>query len=179
VRGRLFGSALAFAAYALAHSLLNYADLTADFRQQIVTFAPLLLAWGVVSGIVAIVANPWRVDRAPDRFPNIVQDALAIALFAIVATIVLQEKIVATTAVSAVVIGFALQDTLGNLFAGLAIQIEKPFRVGHWVHIAGKGGMVHQATWRATRSAPRRAIKIVPNARCRRKPITVFRSRSC
>jgi small-conductance mechanosensitive channel len=39
------------------------------------------------------------------------------------------DKIVATTAVGAVVIGFALQDTLGNLFAGLAIQIEKPFRV--------------------------------------------------
>jgi hypothetical protein len=70
VRGRLFGSALAFAAYALAHSLLNYADLTADFRQQIVTFAPLLLAWGVISGIVAIVANPWRGDRTPDRFPQ-------------------------------------------------------------------------------------------------------------
>ena len=49
------------------------------------------------------------------------------------------------------VIGFALQDTLGNLFAGLAIQIEKPFRVGHWVHIAGKDGMVHEITWRATK----------------------------
>jgi small-conductance mechanosensitive channel/CRP-like cAMP-binding protein len=175
VRGRLFGSALAFAAYALAHSLLNYADLTADFRQQIVTFAPLLLAWGVISGIVAIVANPWRGDRTPDRFPNIVQDALAIALFAIAATIVLQEKIVATTAVSAVVIGFALQDTLGNLFAGLAIQIEKPFRVGHWVHIAGKDGMVHEITWRATKIRTKAGnLVIVPNSMLSKEPITNY-----
>ena len=57
----------------------------------------------------------------------------------------------ATTAVGAVVIGFALQDTLGNLFAGLAIQIEKPFRVGHWVTIGGKDGLVSEITWRATK----------------------------
>ena len=61
------------------------------------------------------------------------------------------RRIVATTAVGAVVIGFALQDTLGNLFAGLAIQIEKPFRVGHWVTIGGKDGMVSEITWRATK----------------------------
>ncbi len=165
VRGRLFGSALAFGAYALAHSLLVYADLTPEFRQQIVTFAPLLLAWGLISGFVAVVVNPWRIDGAPERFPNIVQDALAIALFAIAATVVLQEKIVATTAVGAVVIGFALQDTLGNLFAGLAIQIEKPFRVGHWVHVAGHDGMVHEITWRATKIRTKSGnLVIVPNS---------------
>jgi small-conductance mechanosensitive channel/CRP-like cAMP-binding protein len=175
VRGRLFGSALAFAAYALAHSLLTYADLTADFRQQIVTFAPLLLAWGLVSGSVAIAVNPWHADRTPDRFPNIVQDALAIALFAIAATIVLQEKIVATTAVGAVVIGFALQDTLGNLFAGLAIQIEKPFRVGHWVQIAGHDGMVHEITWRATKIRTKAGnLLIVPNSTLSKEAITNY-----
>ena len=47
----------------------------------------------------------------------------------------MQEKFLTTSAVGAVVIGFALQDTLGNMFAGLAIQVEKPFRVGHWVRV--------------------------------------------
>ena len=67
-----------------------------------------------------------------------------------------QEKIFAATAVGAVVIGFALQDTLGNFFAGLAIQIEKPFHVGHWVWIAETDGMVSEITWRAVKVRTKR-----------------------
>ena len=76
---------------------------------------------------------------------------MLILLFAIAATLILRDRILATTAVGAVVLGFALQDTLGNFFAGLAIQIEKPFRVGDWVTIAGQEGSVSEITWRATK----------------------------
>ena len=71
----------------------------------------------------------------------------------------------ATTAVGAVILGFALQDTLGNLFAGLAIQIEKPFRVGHWVTIGGESGLVSEITWRATKIRTKAGnFVIVPNS---------------
>ena len=76
---------------------------------------------------------------------------IVIGLFVLAAMLFMPDRIVATTAVGAVVIGFALQDTLGNLFAGLAIQIEKPFRVGHWVTIGGIDGIVSEVTWRATK----------------------------
>src|SRR5256885_9915590 len=46
---------------------------------------------------------------------------------------------------------FRSQDTLGNLFSGLAIQIEKPFRVGHWVTIGGIDGLVSEVISRATK----------------------------
>ncbi len=49
-------------------------------------------------------------------------------LFAMVATLVMEEKFLTTSAVGAVVAGLALQDTLGNLVSGLAIQVEKPFQ---------------------------------------------------
>jgi len=42
---------------------------------------------------------------------------------------VMDEKFVTTSAVGAVVAGLALQDTLGNLVSGLAIQVEKPFQL--------------------------------------------------
>ena len=48
-------------------------------------------------------------------------------------------------------IGFALQDTLGNAFAGLAIQSEKPFHVGHWIRVGEFEGRVAEVTWRATK----------------------------
>ena len=70
-----------------------------------------------------------------------------------------------TTAVGAVIIGLALQDTLGNLFAGLAIQIEKPFRVGHWVHDWRPDGLVSEITWRATKIRTKAGnFVIVPNS---------------
>src|SRR5262249_15064510 len=78
----------------------------------------------------------------------------------------LQEKIFAATAVGAVVVGFALQNTLGNLFAGLAIQIEKPFRIGHWVRIADIDGLVSEITWRAVKVRTKSGnFVVVPNSK--------------
>jgi small-conductance mechanosensitive channel/CRP-like cAMP-binding protein len=166
VRGRLMASGIAFAAYAVLGAAINYHVLSAGMQQQIAMIQPLLVVFGLVNGLVAIVVNPWRVDRLPDRFPTIVQDAMVIGLFAIGATMILQEKIFATTAVGAVVIGFALQDTLGNLFSGLAIQVEKPFRVGHWVRIADIDGLVSEITWRAVKVRTKAGnFVVVPNSK--------------
>lgn len=44
--------------------------------------------------------------------------------------------------VSGFVIGFAFQDTLGNLAGGFMIAITKPFRQGDYVEIAGNSGSV-------------------------------------
>ena len=86
-------------------------------------------------------------------------------MFAVVGTVVLREQLLTTSAVGAVVVGFALQDTLGNLFSGLAIQIEKPFRVGQWVAIGEREGRVEEITWRATKLLTKSGqFLIVPNS---------------
>jgi small-conductance mechanosensitive channel/CRP-like cAMP-binding protein len=175
VRGRLIVSCFAFAAYSLIGVAVSYLGLSAELRDQARAAQPLLLAFGVINAAVALVINPWRSDRLPDRFPTIVQDSIVIGLFAVAVTLILQERVFATTAVGAVVIGFALQDTLGNLFAGLAIQIEKPFRVGHWVNVAGKDGMVSEVTWRATKIRTKTGnFVIVPNSALARDTITNY-----
>ena len=175
VRGRLLFSSLTFLLYAGGGAAVRYASLSASLRGEVELIEPLVLAFGAINGLVALVVNPWREDRLPDRFPTIVQDSIVIALFAIAATLILQEKIFATTAVGAVVIGFALQDTLGNLFAGLAIQIEKPFRVGHWVRLAGEDGLVKEITWRATKIRTKSGnFVIVPNSVLSKDTITNY-----
>ncbi len=175
VRGRLIASSFAFAAYALIGAAVSYLALSSELLGQLTAIQPLLLAFGVINAAVALAINPWRSDRLPDRFPTIVQDSIVIGLFAVAMTLILQDRIFATTAVGAVVIGFALQDTLGNLFAGLAIQIEKPFRVGHWVNVAGKDGMVSEITWRATKIRTKAGnFVIVPNSALARDTITNY-----
>ena len=175
VRGRLIASSFAFAAYALVGAAVSFLSLSGELLVQARAAQPLLLAFGVINAAVALIINPWRSDRLPDRFPTIVQDSIVIGLFVVAVTLILQERILATTAVGAVVIGFALQDTLGNLFAGLAIQIEKPFRVGHWVNVAGKDGMVSEITWRATKIRTKTGnFVIVPNNVLARDTITNY-----
>jgi small-conductance mechanosensitive channel len=175
VRGRLVVSAIAFALYVTAAALRDYGVVTAQFGAELLLVQPLLLAFGAINALVAVAVNPWRLDRLPDRFPTIVQDAATIALFAVAATVVLQEKIFAATAVGAVVVGLALQDTLGNLFAGLAIQIEKPFRVGHWVNVARNDGIVTAITWRATKIRTKAGnLVVVPNNVLARDTITNY-----
>ena len=165
MRGRLLASTIMFGAGAAFAAARVAGYLTLFTPEQVRVLQPLLLAFGAINGLVALGINPWRVDRLPDRFPTIVQDSVVIVLFAVVATAVLQERVFAATAVSAVVFGLALQDTLGNFFAGLAIQIEKPFRVGQWVFIRGEYGMVSQITWRATKLRTKAGnFLIVPNS---------------
>lgn len=62
--------------------------------------------------------------------------------------------VLATSAVFTIVLGLALQDTLGNLFSGVALQIERPFQLGDWVEVHNSDekwiGQIQEITWRAT-----------------------------
>ena len=118
VRGKLLTSCLLFATSAAAAALIKYAPLTPPVVDQIRTVNPLLITFGVINVLVVLAINPWRENRVPEQFPTILQDAIVIGVFALAAILFMQDKILATTAVGAVVLGFALQDTLGNLFAG-------------------------------------------------------------
>jgi small-conductance mechanosensitive channel/CRP-like cAMP-binding protein len=123
----------------------------------------LTFVLATINLVISLLANPWRESRPSDRFPAIVQDVSLITLFVIVA-VLMNEQLLTTSAVGAVVVGFALQDTLGNLFSGLAIQIEKPYRVGHWIAIGDREGQVQQITWRATKLLTKAGqFLIVPN----------------
>lgn len=57
----------------------------------------------------------------------------------------------ATSAVVGAVVGLALQETLGNLFTGIALHTAAPFRVGDWVRLGTHEGRVEQVSWRAVR----------------------------
>jgi hypothetical protein len=143
--------------------------------EQFHSVTHLLLALGAVTFVVVTVINPWRVDKTPEQFPNIVQDTIIIGIFMVIGTSVMQEKFLTTSAVGAVVIGFALQDTLGNTFSGLAIQVEKPFRVDQWVRIGSFEGRVVEITWRATRLRTKSGdAVIVPNNIVSKEAITNF-----
>ncbi len=175
VRRKLRISVYLSLGYALVSLALWQGVLPADKATSVQSYALLLVMLAGINLAVVALLNPLRADRVPERFPNIVQDTIITGLFLVVATFVLPEKLFTTSAVGAVVVGFALQDTLGNTFAGLAIQVEKPFRVGHWVSVGPFEGMVFEVTWRATKLRTKSGnLVVLPNAFISKEAIINF-----
>src|SRR3954467_1561474 len=74
--------------------------------------------------------------------------------------------LVATSAVTSLVLGLALQPILGNFFAGLVISVEKPFRINDWIKVGEQEGRVMAITWRTTHLRTRENDNLViPNSK--------------
>jgi len=62
--------------------------------------------------------------------------------------------LLATSAGFSLVLGLALQDTMGNLFAGISLQLDKNFAIGDWLEVTQGPqktvGQVKEITWRST-----------------------------
>ncbi len=70
-----------------------------------------------------------------------------------------------TSAILSVVVGLALQESLSNVFAGLMLTIDKPFKPGEWIELDGREGKVLDSNWRSTRILTRDDDVIyVPNS---------------
>lgn len=74
--------------------------------------------------------------------------------------------LLATSAVTSLVLGLALQPILANLFAGIVISLEKPFRLEDWIKVGDVEGRVVEITWRTTHVRTRdNDTLIVPNGK--------------
>lgn len=84
-------------------------------------------------------------------------------------------QIVTTSAILTAVIAFAMQDTLGNLLAGVAIQLDDSLRVGDWLEVDKVSGRVVEINWRATSIETRNwETVVVPNSMLLKQRFTVL-----
>ncbi|MDQ3369211.1 MAG: mechanosensitive ion channel family protein [Myxococcota bacterium] len=84
--------------------------------------------------------------------------------------------LITTSAVLTAVIGFSLQDTLGNVMGGLSVQLDKSLQVGDWVSLAGgPTGKVTEIRWRYTAIETRTwDTVIIPNGTLVKSQITIL-----
>jgi small-conductance mechanosensitive channel len=125
---------------------------------SVIPIALLLLAFG---RLLSIAVFDWLLARRLQTdAPRIVRDIVdglftgVSLLMTLGALGVAPGSLLTTSAVLTAVLGLSLQDTLGNLFAGLALQMQRPFDVGDWIQIDRDGlqiGRVIEINWRATR----------------------------
>jgi small-conductance mechanosensitive channel/CRP-like cAMP-binding protein len=88
--------------------------------------------------------------------PRIIEDLAIIVIYTIYGLSQLRHAgvdftgILATSAIITAVLAFAMQDTLGNVLGGLAIQLDNSVRVGDWIQMEGLSGRVIDIRWRST-----------------------------
>ncbi len=135
---------------------------------EIGDFAQLdrLLTWAllfVLSILVLRVAGLYVFDvhlhthrgiRLPPLLPPVVMGLLYLITALITFKVIFPEwemtALVATSAVTSLVLGLALQPILGNFFAGIVISLERPFRINDWIRFGETEGRVVDITWRTT-----------------------------
>lgn len=105
--------------------------------------------------LVDLLLVRWLKRPSP---PRILRDFVTVALALTVFLVSLRgmlgfnlSSLLATSAMISVVLGLALQDTLGSFFAGMALQMEAPLAIGDCVQIGEFQGTVVQVSWRAVR----------------------------
>ncbi len=128
-----------------------------------------LLGARVLVALMSFTLNHNRRWREARLFPDLTAAAIYTAAVSVVLISVLALPIgglLATSGVLAIVLGLALQNTLADVFAGIAFGIEAPFNVGDRISLGDKTeGTVVQMNWRSIRIlTDGDDVAIVPNS---------------
>jgi small-conductance mechanosensitive channel/CRP-like cAMP-binding protein len=119
----------------------------------------------------------WR-ERAPSLFQDLVRLLLVAVGAAIVLAVVWDQDLgglIAALGVGSIVLGLALQETLGNLMAGIALLFEKPFSIGDWIEVGDDQGEVVEINWRSVHVRTReRNLLVFPNSVLGRETIVNY-----
>ena len=154
-----------------------------DFTLNVVG-AVLILVLGSLSIRLIVAAVRKAVARDGKRKTLLVDftaNAVSKVCWAVLAVIVLSRlgidvgPIIAGLGVTGFILGFAFQESLGNLASGLMIAINEPFKVGDYVSVAGLEGSVLKVDMMATVLATADNKKVViPNKSAWGAPIVNF-----
>jgi small-conductance mechanosensitive channel len=144
----------------------------------LIAFALIFAFVRAVDLLVFDLISRRRNVRAPVLLREIVSIVLFAVLLAWAISAIFETKVtafLAGTTVVAAVLGLALQDTLGNLFSGIALHLEDSFEVGDVIRTGDQMGVVEAVRWRGTRLRTfANTTVIVPNSMLARERLEVF-----
>lgn len=124
--------------------------------------------------VIRFIGLGWfnvALPRVHIRISGILADILVIigyigwAFFRLNQSGVELTHLFATSAILTAVLAISMQDTLGNLLGGLALQMDNSLEIGDWIKIDDLSGQVTDIQWRYTAILTRSGEKaVVPNS---------------
>ena len=187
--GRIWIPAGVFVVFFLA--LLNHGDIYGAFiengrfvSQSFFFYGVQIGAWAssafLLNRLVAVFFWDGFIGGISDRrIPRLPKDVTAIVIFLVAGLIVTSTvfnkdttKILAASGVVSIVIGLALRTVILDLFMGLAIHLDRPFKMGDWIMIHQNRKETHivaeviETNWRTTRlRTTRNNMVVIPNSK--------------
>ncbi len=137
----------------------------------------VILVCYALAHILEILIMQWlreRKDQEEVKVPGIFLKVINAIIYLIGLLVILGTyqvditPLLTTLGISGIAIGFALQNTLSNLFAGLHIMTDRPISVGDYIELDGvnAGGYVEDIRWASTRlRTSSDEIIVIPNSR--------------
>src|SRR5438128_4146615 len=185
IRAAMMLLALSFAGLLAASAIIYSGGSLEGFGYRFLRFASLLMISTAAINLTGVLVFSVLLQPLRISLPRILRDLL-LALAYIVAGITLLSRsgvdlagVVATSAVITAVIGFSLQDTLGNVMGGLALQMESTIRVGDWVRIDQHEGRVQEIRWRQTSIETRNwDTVVIPNGALMKSQVVILGRRT-
>ena len=160
--------------------LENANFLTRNFVEYGVQIGVWLSAAFLMNRMIGVLFWDGFIRRLSDRpVPRLPRDLTAMVLFsvavlAIISTVFQRDisSMLAASGVFGVIVGLALRTVILDLFMGLAIHIERPFKIGDWLMIHQNRVETHiiaeviEINWRTTRlRTTRNNMVVVPNSK--------------
>jgi potassium-dependent mechanosensitive channel len=180
----IFASLLLLSGEILFADWLSENTTTSQMKSIIKIFD--ILWWLIPAFLVNVASERFIWTPLGERLgamPNIIRHffALLVYFLALIGIIVFVYEqrftsLLAASGMIAMIIGLAIQINISNVFSGIVINMERPFRIGDWVKIGKfEEGEIIDINWRATRIKARNGcIVSIPNSIAAESAITNF-----
>lgn len=159
--------------------LFPYTEETAYILQLGIFFFTLVFS---VKFIGFLLFDFFFSHKQAIKYPRLIRDIVMILLYAIGILLIAQYAfdfkitvVLASSAVLTVVAGFALQDILGDLFSGIALNLEESLQIGDWVRVGEYEGRIEQSRWRSIKiRTVDNVLVLIPNQVASREAVRNF-----
>ena len=160
---------VSLALYFVVRPLRGYlaAHMNGGTAPDSVVYIPELILWAILAYLAVRALNAiifefaFRIRKGYEA-PTLVRNIFSIVAFTLLFVLIFRTiypdvnlgALFTTSAIFGVIIGLALQDTLGNFFAGISLHADRPFQVGDVVTVGQQQqltGVLESITWRAVK----------------------------
>ncbi len=155
-----------------------------DTYSVFVVFAQILwwlhLSWAIIGFVriyLVLEGRPREARLLQDIVVGVVYTCVTLSALAFVFAVPV-GTLIATSGVIAIALGLALQNTLGDVFSGVALNLGRAFALGDWLRLEdGTEGRITASTWRSTQIlTSANSIVVLPNsALAKQKLVNVSR----
>ncbi len=152
VRRSVIGAAITWALYLLLDGL---ALASLESLGKFLHAVSIMLSANILLQIFDLLIWDYFLNRRKANVPRLLMEVFNVSVMITVALGVLNRvfdadlsTLLVTSTVLSAVIGLALQDMLGNLISGVALQLDRPFDIQDWIQVNGEEGEVVRMNWR-------------------------------